>query len=113
MLVTIILIFQSDLIETDEESLEIMRHDTFLLYQGPNDENPLHYTKSALSDLIKIFSDVKSKTKHKVVPKRKGDFSRKFPEHDKSHLPSLDIIRVKKCIKKLEFFLSFLNTCDK
>ncbi|XP_045522462.1 zinc finger HIT domain-containing protein 2 [Pieris brassicae] len=104
---------QSVLIETDEESLEIMRHDTFLLYQGPNEENSLFYTKSAISDLIDIFSNAKSKSKIKTEARSKGDFSRKFPEHDNSHLPSLDISKVKKCIKKLEFYLSFLNTCGK
>ncbi|CAK1541774.1 unnamed protein product [Leptosia nina] len=108
---------QSNLIETDEESLEIMRHDTFLLYQGPTDDNSLFYTKSAISDLIKIFSEAKSqssKLKSEIKKDRiEGNFSKKYPEHDKSHLPQLDVGKVKKCIKKLEFYLSFLNTCDK
>ncbi|XP_038213299.1 zinc finger HIT domain-containing protein 2 [Zerene cesonia] len=102
----------SDLIETDEDSLEIMRHDTFLLFQGPNDDNVLLYTKAALSHLIQIFSESKTLSKLKPEEKQnKGDFTRKFPDHGKNHLPSLDISKVKKCIKKMEFYISFLNTC--
>ncbi|CAG4932229.1 unnamed protein product [Colias eurytheme] len=103
---------QSELIETDEDSLEIMRHDTFLLFQGPSEDNALFYTKAALSHLIQIFNESKSSSKIKPEEKQsKGDFTRKFPDHGKNHLPSLDISKVKKCIKKMEFYISFLNTC--
>ncbi|XP_026754590.2 zinc finger HIT domain-containing protein 2 [Galleria mellonella] len=104
---------QSDLIETDKNSSEVMKHDTFLILQGPSKEKKLHYCKAVLSHVHNIFT--KAKTIDKISnegSKTKSEFSRKFPEHKRDHLPNLDISKVKKCIKKLEYYLSYIESFD-
>ncbi|KAM3963947.1 zinc finger HIT domain-containing protein 2 [Aphomia sociella] len=102
---------QSDLIQTDKESLEVMKHDTFLILQGPSKENKLYYCKAALSHLNNIFNKAKSTDRvSKENIKNKTEFSRKFPEHKRDHLPNLDISKVKKCIKKIEYYLSYMES---
>ncbi|XP_050667781.1 zinc finger HIT domain-containing protein 2 isoform X1 [Leptidea sinapis] len=106
---------QSTFIVTDKDSLEIMRHDTILLFEGPSEDNKFLYTKAALSDIIQVMSDAKSQLNCNKVSNchvTKGAFSKKFPEHSNDHLPPLDISKLKKCMKKLEFYLSYLNTCN-
>lgn len=106
---------QSEYIQTDEASLNVMKSDTFLILQGPSEENKIYYSKAAFSDLIQLFTDAKSLCKIKNEAKNdmnKGDFFKKFPKHNKNHLPNLDVSKVKKVIKKLEFYLSFLESCD-
>lgn len=106
---------QSEYIQTDEASLNVMKSDTFLILQGPSEENKIYYSKAAISDLIQLFTDAKSLCKIKNEAKNdmnKGDFFKKFPKHNKNHLPNLDVSKVKKVIKKLEFYLSFLESCD-
>lgn len=91
-----------------------MKNDVFLILQGPSDDNKLYYSKAAFSHLIEIFAETKSKcgkTKNKT-DKTNGEFSMKFPEHCNSHLPEIDVSKIKKVIKKLEYYLSFLNSCD-
>lgn len=94
-----------------------MRNDTLLILKGPSEENKLFYSKAAFSHIIQIFTDAKSqsksnKTDSNVDNKNKGIFSKKFPEHIKNHLPSIDVSKLKKIIKKLEYYLSFLDSCD-
>ncbi|XP_045770610.1 zinc finger HIT domain-containing protein 2 [Maniola jurtina] len=105
---------QSEYIQTDTASLDVMKNDVYLILQGPSDDNNLHYSKAAFSQFIQIFSETKSKcNKSKTkTDKKKGDFSKKFPEHTKGHLPELDVSKIRKVIKKLEYYLSFLNSCD-
>nr|XP_026490773.1 zinc finger HIT domain-containing protein 2 [Vanessa tameamea] len=108
---------QSELIQTDEASLEVMRNDTLQILQGPSEENKLHYNKATFSHIIQIFADAKSLSKRNETDlndksTNKGTFSRKFPEHKQNHLPSIDLSKVKKVIKKLEYYLSFLDSCD-
>ncbi|CAB3220118.1 unnamed protein product [Arctia plantaginis] len=107
---------QSVLVETDEVSLNVMKQDTFLLIRGPSEENSKYYCKAALSHLDYILSKAKQEQKTKTLDssnaKDKTAFSRKFPDHDKGHLPSLDISKVKKCIKKVEYYLSYIESFD-
>ncbi|RVE47943.1 hypothetical protein evm_007457 [Chilo suppressalis] len=104
---------QSDLIETDNACLDVMRRDTFLILQGPSEKNKLYYCKAALSHLYKILADAvtESKTLNRTnkVAKEKNEFSTKFPEHTTEHLPSLDTNKLKKCMKKIEYYLSFID----
>ncbi|XP_046963905.1 uncharacterized protein LOC124532846 isoform X2 [Vanessa cardui] len=107
----------SELIETDEASLDVMRNDTLQILQGPSEENKLHYNKATFSHIIQIFTDAKALCKRNKTDvndnsTNKGTFSRKFPEHNQSHLPNIDLSKVKKVIKKLEYYLSFLDSCD-
>ncbi|KAJ2940267.1 hypothetical protein O0L34_g11836 [Tuta absoluta] len=134
---------QSELIETDEASLEVMKRDTFCLLQGPSEENKLCYCRAALSDIHTLLSKSRSalkllkpaeKSEHpkptKLPPLEekttnlatietnlpdtkasKGDFSKKFPDHKGDYLPKLDVAKLKKCIKKVEFYLSFVESC--
>lgn len=96
--------------QTDKESLEVMKHDTYLILQGPSKGNKLYYCKAALSHLHTIFNEAKHQSKGQSENKIKSNFSKKFPEHKKEHLPSLDMGKVKKCAKKLEYYLSFLES---
>ncbi|KPI99000.1 Zinc finger HIT domain-containing protein 2 [Papilio xuthus] len=90
---------QSELIETDEVSLEVMKHDTFLILKGPSPDNNAYYCKAALSHLLEIFDQAKSQLKtvtKENATKSEGIFSKKFPEN-MSYLPKLDIINLKFC----------------
>lgn len=93
-----------------------MKQDTFFLIRGPSEENSKHYCKAALSHLDHILSKAKQQQKTKAVDssdtKDKTAFSRKFPDHEKEHLPTLDISKVKKCIKKIEYYLSYIESFD-
>lgn len=102
--------FQSELIETDEASLEVMKDDVFQILKGPSKDKKAFYCKAALSHLHKIFSEAKTAGKLSKNSKDNSDFSRKFPEHTREHLPNLDVSKVKKCIKKIEYYLSFVES---
>ncbi|KOB79477.1 HIT zinc finger family protein [Operophtera brumata] len=110
----------SGLIETDKESLDVMKHDTILIIQGPSEANKNYYCKAALSQLHRIFTEAKTAGKsHKTDSNSKGDsakdknvFSKKFPEHEIKNLSTLDVSKVKKCIKKLEYYLSYVESCS-
>ncbi|KAL0818424.1 hypothetical protein ABMA28_008889 [Loxostege sticticalis] len=101
---------QSELIETDEASLEVMKDDVFQILKGPSKDKKAFYCKAALSHLHKIFSEAKTAGKLSKNSKDNSDFSRKFPEHTREHLPNLDVSKVKKCIKKIEYYLSFVES---
>ncbi|XP_028165573.1 uncharacterized protein LOC114356560 [Ostrinia furnacalis] len=100
----------SELIETDEASLEVMKDDVFQILKGPSKDKKSFYCKAALSHLHRIFSEAKTSGKQNKSANNKSNFSRKFPEHTREHLPNLDISKVKKCIKKIEFYLSFIES---
>ncbi|CAG5047589.1 unnamed protein product [Parnassius apollo] len=108
---------QSKFIETDDVSLDVMKHDTLLMMKGPSDQKNMYYCMAALSHIIEIFSQTKlllkaSKTKETKTKLSKGTFSKKFPDHNRDYLPKLDIGNLKKSIKKMEFYLSFIESCD-
>ncbi|XP_026313551.1 zinc finger HIT domain-containing protein 2 [Hyposmocoma kahamanoa] len=102
---------QSNLIVTDEISLDVMKQDTFLILQGPSKSNKMHYCKAALSHLHTIFSEAKSNSKTKKIEQQtKGVFSKKFPEHKSEHFPKLVSSKISKCIKKIEYYLSYIES---
>ncbi|XP_063896445.1 zinc finger HIT domain-containing protein 2 [Helicoverpa armigera] len=103
---------QSELIQTDEASLTVMKKDTFLIIRGPSEENEKYYCQAALSHLHQILSQAKSQEKQSKSNQDtvKTDFSRKFPEHERENLPKLDISKVKKCMKKVEYYLSYIDS---
>lgn len=97
-----------------------MKYDTFLILQGPSEDNDRLYCKAALSHAHQILCDAKSieKQKNKVKDNENcGDnkkdckeFSKKFPEPTRDHLPDSDMSKVKKCLKKIEYYLSFVES---
>lgn len=90
-----------------------MKRDTFLILQGPSEENMKYYTKAALSHLHNILTDAKTASKTpKESKKETTGFSRKFPDHKTGDLPNLDVSKVKKCIKKVEYYLSYVESCS-
>lgn len=99
------------MIQTDELSLEVMKHDTFLILQGPSKENKLYYCKSALSHVHRILSEAKSakKCNKEDNVKTRSEFSKKFPEQRLDYLPKLDNSKIKKCVKKVEYYLSYIE----
>lgn len=104
---------QSELIETDKDSLDVMRYDTFLILQGPSEENKKHYCKAALSHTHRILSQAKTAGKPTKAKNASRDktFSKKFPEHEIENLPTLDVSKVKRCLKKVEYYLSYVESC--
>ncbi|XP_072934256.1 zinc finger HIT domain-containing protein 2 [Epargyreus clarus] len=103
---------QSEMIETDEASLDVMKYDIYLLLQGPSEQNKMYYCKAALSDLINILTaakDISKKTKTHTKP-NKGTFSKKFPDHEKSDWNKLDGSKIKGIIKKVEYYLSYIQS---
>ncbi|KAL4707245.1 hypothetical protein ACJJTC_008326 [Scirpophaga incertulas] len=103
--------FQTDLIATDAESLTVMKNDTYQILQGPSKDNKAYYCRVALSDMHRIFSKAKNARKNPDTnDKEKSEFSKKFPEHTDVHFPVLDMSKVKKCIKKIEYYLSYVES---
>ncbi|XP_041971634.1 zinc finger HIT domain-containing protein 2 [Aricia agestis] len=100
---------QSELIETDKESLDIMKEDVLRLLQGPCEDNKLYYSRAALSDLIQLLTDSKSKLKVEKEKNTDGEFTKRYPDQRPFNL---DKSKINKAIKKLEYYLSFLNSCD-
>lgn len=89
-----------------------MKQDTFLILHGPSNDNKMHYCKAALSHLHSILSEAKLNLKpNKIEQQTKGVFSKKFPEHKSEHLPKLELSKLNKCIKKIEYYLSFIESC--
>lgn len=90
------------------------------ILKGPNTEKESYYCRAALSDLIVMFNYAKSILKESRTIKKnisaqnkeRGAFSKKFPEHNSEYLPKLDEGKVKKSIKKIEFYLSYIESCD-
>ncbi|KAJ8712794.1 hypothetical protein PYW08_008098 [Mythimna loreyi] len=105
---------QTKIIETDEASLTVMRKDTFLIIRGPSEDNEKFYCQAALSHLHHILTVAKNYAKREQpeqnTEKRKSYFKRKFPEHLKEHLPNLELSKVKRCLKKVEFYLSYIDS---
>ncbi|XP_037974186.2 zinc finger HIT domain-containing protein 2 [Plutella xylostella] len=105
---------KSELIQTDKPSLDAMKHDTFLILQGPSTENKPFYCQAALSHLHSIFKQAKTAQKSvKTVEKKscnKNDFTKKFQDHGSDHFSKLDVSKVKKCMKKVEYYLSYIES---
>lgn len=106
---------QSTFVESDEESFEVMKHDTLLILNGPSNENKSYYCKAALSHLHQIFTDAKNETKKTLQGSEKSsikssEFSKRFPDKSDNYLPNLDVVKVKRSIKKIEYYLSFVQS---
>lgn len=90
-----------------------MKRDTFLLLQGPSEKKQKYYCKSALSHLHEVLTEAKnSSKKSKESKKETKGFTKKFPDHKTEDLPNLDISKVKKCLKKIEYYLSYVESCS-
>ncbi|KAF6212172.1 hypothetical protein GE061_012693 [Apolygus lucorum] len=90
-------------LNADPKRSDLLAQDIRNILAGPNDENPLFYAKAALSCLITLMSSARKFIKKPV----KGAFSAQFPEHVSEAVPhpSKDVLT--KCLKKLEYYLSW------
>ncbi|XKL69312.1 hypothetical protein PGB90_007081 [Kerria lacca] len=85
-----------------EEDAVILHDDIRKLLAGPESCETEFYILSALSDLQRLFS---SASNNKKKTKKNSDFSKKYPD-------SVEIVekqKIRKSIKKLTFYMSWIN----
>lgn len=82
-----------------------MRADLDKILKGPEKSNRKFYILVALSDLTQLF---KTACKTEQKPKAQTEFSKQFPE---SGVALIEKGKIKSCLKKLDYFLSFTKDC--
>ncbi|KAJ8983190.1 hypothetical protein NQ317_005833 [Molorchus minor] len=99
--------FNSTWILTDAENIQTMRDDLHKILQGPNDlENKL-YIMYALSDMHHLFEE----SLKPINDTATSTFEAKFSNN---HFPAVELEpsdKIKKYIKKIEYYLSYTKDC--
>lgn len=110
--INVFFLLQSEIIETDEDSLEVTKHDVLLILNGPSKVKKAYYCIAVLSHIYFILFEAKNagKCSQKEDVKSGQVFSKKFPDLKLEHLPKLDISKVKRCIKKIDYYLSYIES---
>ncbi|KAJ3650614.1 hypothetical protein Zmor_016702 [Zophobas morio] len=92
---------ESDWIVADSENFKLLRDDLDKILKGPGTSEPNFYTLCALSDLHTLLSSSLINKDHKT------SFSKNFPN---DHFPEVKLEsknKIKSCLKKVEYLLSF------
>lgn len=106
----------SVVIATDKENTEMIKSDLRRLILGPSTANQTHYIKCALSDVYEMLAqgkkELKTNTKSEEDESNKNseDFAKRFPKHGTEHLPQVNANDMKLAMKKIEFYLSYVNS---
>lgn len=113
---TIILNCPNQNLFADLNTKELLLEDIRCIFNGPS-SNTNEFLMSAISDVISLFEGARLKLreyKTKRKSKNDGEFSSEFPANieDNQNYPELkNQTHLVGCIKKLEFYLSFLRDC--
>lgn len=94
---------------TDQENITTMREDLDKILQGPDKNDRKRYILCALSDLCVL---LKTAVKDKG-DKQESNFSKHFPD---PHFPTVKLdskSKVKRCVQKINYFLSYTKDCLK
>lgn len=101
----------------NETTKDTMFKDLRNIFAGPDNKNSKLFILSALSDAISLFEAAKIKYrqgKSNRSSKKSKTFSSEFPAYDEN-LQNFTELKNQThfvgCIKKLEFYLSFINYC--
>ncbi|KAJ8923343.1 hypothetical protein NQ315_001901 [Exocentrus adspersus] len=90
-----------------EESFKTLKDDVYKIFEGLKKSDNKFYLLCALSDLHNLFVE-------SLQPLRcdnNSEFHKKFPKHHFSHVNMTRRSDIKKCIKKIEYYLSFTKCC--
>ncbi|XP_066257663.1 zinc finger HIT domain-containing protein 2 [Euwallacea similis] len=93
----------SEWIITDSENLDLMREDVGKILKGPNSEEKSFYVLCALTDFQNLLRECQKPKEQNPT----GAFSKQFPNE---HFPQLQYEtkeKIKKYLKKSDYFLSF------
>ncbi|XP_058445623.1 zinc finger HIT domain-containing protein 2 [Malaya genurostris] len=98
----------------DNDTCLRLRNDMKMFFGGPSNcgqKYRLHFLLAALSDIHRLFSTAKSYIAQKATPgkseKNKGAFSTKYNDENVGSLNSLELSTIRKCLKKIDYMLSF------
>lgn len=80
-----------------------MRKDLDTILKGPEKSEKKYYILAALSDLKQLL-----KTEQKIKSQTQSDFSKQFPE---SEIALVNKQKIKNCLRKLDYYLSFTKDC--
>ena len=112
---TIIHNCQNQSLFTDKTSKNLMLDDLKCIFEGLCEDQGF-FLSSALSDIINLFesANMKNKQEKKKFATNSSSFSCEFPDNHvnvKSYKELQNITHFNNCIKKLEFYQSFLKHC--
>lgn len=92
-----------------------MKEACISILQGPNDSDNSFYIKAALSDLHELLTKAKSINKRSKNFKdndnynKNKEFSKRFPDHDDISDSQLPTEKIRLCIKKIDYYLSWVE----
>lgn len=99
---------------TDKNSKNLLLDDLKVIFEGLS-ENKSFFLLSALSDIINLFESAKLESKQKIdLKKFASSFSSEFPDNHasvKNCKELLNVTHFNNCVKKLEFYQSFIKHC--
>lgn len=107
---SIILNCQNQSLFADSTSKSLMMKDLQEIFDGPC-ESSNFFLLSALSDVINLFEAAKLMIKRERKEKKSGKFSSQFPdiENVQNYKELENQTHFNNCLRKLEFYISFLN----
>lgn len=101
----------------DHETALLLAQDVREIFDGPlncGDKYRKHFVLAALSDVQRLLSQAKRDEKQPVrndsEAQTKGEFRSKYSD-EVGQLPYLELGKVKSCVKKVEFMLSYVKDC--
>lgn len=92
----------------DKETSLLLKRDVQILFDGPancGQKYRKHFLLSALSDIHRLLDSSKKKTPSENVSK--GVFSSRFNDGNVGDLKYLKTVKVKSCLKKIDYMLSY------
>ncbi|XP_046661018.1 zinc finger HIT domain-containing protein 2-like isoform X1 [Homalodisca vitripennis] len=97
----------------DSIDKDMLREDVSMLMEGPSKTDHSKYILAGLSDISTTLTSAKGKLKHTL--KRKADNQRfpkifPFPDNSDSTFPLLTVQDLNRCLKKVDFYLSWAKT---
>ncbi|KAG8303175.1 Zinc finger HIT domain-containing protein 2, variant 2 [Homalodisca vitripennis] len=97
----------------DSIDKDMLREDVSMLMEGPSKTDHSKYILAGLSDISTTLTSAKGKLKH--TSKRKADDQRfpkifPFPDNSDSTFPLLTVQDLNRCLKKVDFYLSWAKT---
>ncbi|KAL4112919.1 hypothetical protein QTP88_016634 [Uroleucon formosanum] len=96
-----------------QEGFILINNDLETIFSSGLDSNCNYYIKLALSDIHNLLTIYKNEQKNISLKKtEQGEFNRKFPDAKATYSIHVDIKKVRLLLKKIEYFLSWVDEID-
>ncbi|XP_055539963.1 zinc finger HIT domain-containing protein 2 [Wyeomyia smithii] len=109
---------QVEQLPVDKDTSRLLSEDIKTLLSGPvhcGAKHRKHFLLAALSDIHRLFGQAKNYSTKKVISAaktsdvRKGAFSTKYGSGDSAPRQNIDLSKLKSCLKKIDFMLSYVQ----